>query len=156
MVIYLFIYCLNYEFLHFWQGGTQSQGTDKKSSNPFDLPYDSDLEQSSMVCHRILILLINCCHLYQKFGLIYFFIYFYVMLDFYLFICFKLLYSKILLTLLRILVVIHAWMVTLKVKDSGLLRVRREWWHMLCTMTFKDNYMLELYESMLKPYCAFC
>ncbi|KAL6335964.1 hypothetical protein AAG906_003589 [Vitis piasezkii] len=29
-------------------GGTQSQGTDKKSSNPFDLPYDSDLEQSSM------------------------------------------------------------------------------------------------------------
>ncbi|XP_065624218.1 probable ADP-ribosylation factor GTPase-activating protein AGD14 [Quercus suber] len=44
-------------------GEIQSHAVDLKSTNPFDLPNDSDLEQSNMVCHRYFFWLVKCFEL---------------------------------------------------------------------------------------------
>ena len=43
---------LIHKMVCFQQGEAESHSTDRKSNNPFDLPYDSELEESNMVNHQ--------------------------------------------------------------------------------------------------------
>lgn len=47
----------------FFQGEIQSHAVDRKSTNPFDLPNDSDLEHSNMVCYRCFFWSVKCFEL---------------------------------------------------------------------------------------------
>lgn len=43
-------FCQKHELVHISQGGAPPPTLGRKSTNPFDLSYDSDLEPSTMVC----------------------------------------------------------------------------------------------------------
>jgi hypothetical protein len=42
----MLVFCL------IFQGDIQPNGINRKSTNPFDFPFDSDVEQNNMVCPR--------------------------------------------------------------------------------------------------------
>jgi len=47
-----FFFYLMWVFCLIFQGDIQSNGINRKSTNPFDFPFDSDVEQNNMVCPR--------------------------------------------------------------------------------------------------------